>query len=67
MITQIQLNRIRLGNQFVIHILDLPDDATMERLVFVPMVVATGGEGKARHGEDNSGEKMNRFHENSFC
>jgi hypothetical protein len=39
----------------------------MERLVFVPMVVATGGEGKAGHGEDNSGEKMNRFHENSFC
>ena len=65
-VTNIEFDAIRLGNQFEVEVIGLDNDATLQAVVFVRMVVAVSSKCSPSEGKGDSSKQLNQLHWDSF-
>ena len=58
MVAEVQLQHVRLRDEFVIHVLDLGHDSAMQGFVFVSVIMATGGNCRACGSQKQGGHQV---------
>ena len=66
MIAQVQLDDVRLGDEFEVDILDLDHQAAVHGLMFVRVVVLVRREGRTDGHQGGKGDELREFHVFSF-